>query len=67
MTVRINNLKARRSELAKRLINRGVNCEPTGDWTKVGLTLFDSKVPIGESLCDDCSTLSCVQVRHQST
>lgn len=48
LTVRANNLKTRRGELAKRLINRGVNCEPIGDWTKVGLTVFESKIPIGK-------------------
>jgi ribosomal RNA methyltransferase Nop2 len=29
------------------LINRGVNVEPVGSWSKVGLKVFESPVPIG--------------------
>lgn len=47
MTIRTNTIKAKRRELAKSLIQRGVNLDPLAEWTKVGLKIYESQVPIG--------------------
>ena len=47
VVIRTNSLRTNRRELAQSLINRGVTLESVGKWSKVGLQIFESQVPLG--------------------
>lgn len=45
-TIRVNTLKTKRRDLVQMLVKRGMNIEPLEKWSKVGLQVFESNVPI---------------------
>lgn len=49
-TIRVNTLKAKRRDLVQGLVKRGMNIEPLEKWSKVGLQVFESNVPIAGTI-----------------
>jgi hypothetical protein len=47
VTIRTNTLKSKRKSLAQNLMQRKINLEPVGDWSKVGLKINESRIPVG--------------------
>mmetsp|Transcript_2619 Transcript_2619/g.6149 ORF Transcript_2619/g.6149 Transcript_2619/m.6149 type:complete len:614 (-) Transcript_2619:104-1945(-) len=47
VTIRTNTIKTRRRLLAQSLVTRGMAVDPVGEWTKIGLKIYDSQVPVG--------------------
>lgn len=47
IVIRTNTLKTTRRLLAQSLISRGVVLQPVGKWSKTGLQIFESPVPLG--------------------
>jgi ribosomal RNA methyltransferase Nop2 len=49
VVLRTNTLRTRRKELKRILNERGVRLGEVGKWTKLGLIVFDSQVPLGST------------------
>ncbi|KEG13510.1 nucleolar protein [Trypanosoma grayi] len=49
-TIRVNTLKAKRRDLVQALVKRGMNVEPLEKWSKVGLQVLESNVPIAGTI-----------------
>jgi ribosomal RNA methyltransferase Nop2 len=46
VTIRTNTIKAKRRDLVQVLTKRGMHVEPLEKWSKVGLQVFESNVPV---------------------
>jgi ribosomal RNA methyltransferase Nop2 len=46
VTIRTNTIKAKRRDLVQALTKKGMHVEPLEGWSKVGLQVFESSVPV---------------------
>jgi ribosomal RNA methyltransferase Nop2 len=46
ISIRTNRIKTRRKELVLRLLNRGINVDPQGKWSNIGLLIYESTQPL---------------------
>ena len=50
VTLRVNPIKTKRRDLVQQLTKRGAHVEPLEKWSKVGIQVFESKVPISGTI-----------------
>jgi ribosomal RNA methyltransferase Nop2 len=50
LTIRANTIKAKRRDLVQNLTKRGMHVEPLEKWSKVGLQVFESSIPVSGTI-----------------